>query len=714
MKKIFISLFLCLVLTSAFAVEGMWIPTLLKKYNIEEMQKMGFKLSADDIYNVNHASMKDAVVLFGSGCTGELISGDGLLITNHHCGFGQIQKHSTLSHDYLTDGFWAKNRSEELVNPGLTVQFLVKMEEVTALVTKGVKADMPDDTIKKLIATNIEVVKKSYAGKSSYQVDVKPLFYGNQYFAYVYEVFKDVRLVGAPPVSIGKFGGDTDNWVWPRHTGDFSLFRVYADKNNQPATYSPDNVPYHPKKFFSINLKGIKEGDFTMVFGFPGTTQEYIPSQAVQLLIEKSNPNKVDVRNAKLTIMEKQMAADPKVRIQYASKYAGVSNAWKKWQGETKGLVRLHAIEVKQKEEKTFSQWVNQDAGRMKKYGPILGDFAKLYGELSDYQQVYDLYNEAILRGSDVFGLIARFDQLGQSVSDTAKFKKQKIALTQYLPGYLKDYDRATERLILPALLKIYFQRVDPKYLPGKLNSLKSDLLNGSYVQKAFDKSIFSDSLKIKSLLANFGAKTPRKMQKDRLFGLYTSLSDHYLKNIEPAYQKLSQEILKTQKLYMAAIMEMKQGQRIMADANLTLRVTYGKVEGYEPMDGVYYQYFTTLKGVMEKQDPNNSDFVVPGKLKSLYQTKDYGSYANSTGEVPIAFCASNHTTGGNSGSPVINANGELIGVNFDRCWEGTMSDVLFDPDRCRNIALDIRYALFVIDKFAGAGYLLKEMNLIK
>ena len=492
------------------------------------------------------------------------------------------------------------------------------------------------------------------------------------------------------------------------------MFRIYADKNNQPAAYSPDNVPYHPKKFFSINLRGIKEGDFTMVFGFPGTTQEYLPSQAVQLLIEKSNPNKVDVRTAKLNILERQMATDPKVRIQYASKYAGVSNAWKKWQGETKGLVRLHAVEKKQQEEQLFAKWVSQDKERERMYGHILGDFAKLYKELSDYQLVNDLYNETIARGSDVLGLVARFDQLGQSVGDTAKFNKQKIALAQYLPGYLKDYDRATERLILPALLKIYLERVDPKYLPGTLNSLKLDLMNGTYVQKAFDKSIFSDSVKIKSLLNGFSVKSVKKLQKDGLFFLYATISGHYTKNIEPNYLKLSQEILKTQKEYMAAILEMKKEQRIMADANLTLRVTYGKVEGYEPMDGTYYEYFTTLKGVMEKQNPNIADYVVPEKLKKLYETKDYGAYANSTGEVPIAFCASNHTTGGNSGSPVINANGELIGVNFDRCWEGTMSDVLFDPDRCRNIALDIRYALFVIDKFAGAGYLLNEMNLIK
>ena len=701
-----------LLFKSGYAVEGMWIPTLLKKYNIEEMQKMGFKLSADDIYEVNHASMKDAVVLFGSGCTGELISGDGLLITNHHCGFGQIQKHSSLQHDYLSDGFWAGNRAEELTNPGLTVQFLVRMEEVTMEVTKGITEEMKEDVAKKQLAANIESIKKYYSGKEKYLVDVKPLFYGNQYFVYVYEVFKDIRLVGAPPVSIGKFGGDTDNWVWPRHTGDFSLFRIYAGKDNKPATYSPDNVPYHPKKFFPINLKGNKEGDFTMVFGFPGTTQEYLPSQAVQLLIEKSNPNKVDARTIRLGILERQMASDPKVRIQYASKYAGISNAWKKWQGETKGLVRLHAVEIKQKEEAEFSKWILQDAIREKKYGSIFTDFKQAYASLGEIQVAYDLYNETVLRGSDVFGLISRVEMLEKSLPDSAKYSAQRKALTESLPGYLKDYDRTTDQLILPAMLKIYVERVDKKYLPQKLNEHRNDFLNGSIVEAAYKKSIFSDSIKIKSLLSNLNTKSFKKLHKDPLYALYSNLTAFYNKNIEPSYLKLSQEILKTQKNYMAAILEQKNGLRLMADANLTLRVTYGKTEGFEPMDGVYYQYYTTLKGMIGKEDPKISDYVVPEKLKKLYLTKDYGIYANAAGEMPIAFCASNHTTGGNSGSPVLDANGELIGVNFDRCWEGTMSDVLFDPERCRNIALDIRYALFVIDKFAGAGYLLKEMQL--
>lgn len=714
MRKIFISLLVSLSFMQAFSIEGMWIPTLLKKYNIEEMQKMGFKLTAEDIYDVNNASMKDAVVLFGSGCTGELISGDGLLITNHHCGFGQIQKHSSVEHDYLAEGFWAKSRSEELSNPGLTVQFLVKMEEVTGEVLKGSREDMGDEELKKLITGNIEAVKKSYQSAPGYLVDVKPLFYGNQYFAYVYEVFRDVRLVGAPPVSIGKFGGDTDNWVWPRHTGDFSLFRIYAGKDNKPASYSKDNVPYRPKKFFSINTGGLREGDFTMVFGFPGTTQEYLPSQAVQLLIEKSNPNKVDVRSARLNILDKQMAGNPKVRIQYAAKAAGLSNAWKKWQGETLGLVRLNAIDRKKMEEARFSEWVKGNSEREKKYGNILPDFSRYYAELSEYQVAYDLYNEAILRGSDVFGLMGRIEQLAQSVGDTAGFRRQKAVMGTYISSYLKDYDHETDALVLPEMLKIFLNRVDGKFIPENVNANRENLVNSAFVQSVYRKSIFSDTLKIKEIVNHFDAGTIKRLQKDKLYLLYTSLSGYFKKNMEPAWQKTNQSILKTQKAYMAAILEMKKGQKIMADANLTLRVTYGRIEGFEPKDGIYYQPFTTLQGVMEKEDPNVPDYYVPEKLKQLYQRKDFGTYTDAMGEVPIAFCASNHTTGGNSGSPVLNQNGELIGVNFDRCWEGTMSDVLFDPERCRNIALDVRYALFIIDKFAGAGYLLNEMHLVK
>ncbi len=714
MRKSVLFLALVAIVGNLSAKEGMWIPTLLKKYNIEEMQQMGFKLSAEDIYDVNHASMKDAVVLFGGGCTGELISPDGLLITNHHCGYGQIQAHSTIENDYLTHGFWAMNRNEELVNPGLSVQFLQKMEDVTDQVMDGVEESMDEAARSEKIANNIEKVKATYSAGADYPADVKPLFYGNQYFVYVYEVFRDVRLVGAPPSSIGKFGGDTDNWMWPRHTGDFSLFRIYAGKDNKPAAYSAENVPYKPRKFFQINMEGIKDGDFTMVFGFPGSTQRYLPSQAVKLIMEQSDPNRVAVRTAKLELMASQMEADPKVRIQYSSKYASVSNAWKKWQGEVKGLIRLDAVEVKQAEEAKFQAWVDADPARKAKYGELLNDFEKLYNELEPYQIVTDYYQETVLRGTDVAGIISQFELLESLEGDTEKQNRLIEGLKRAVAAYLKDYDPATDEKIFAAMMDIYAHKIDPQHQPEQFGKIKPMIGNEEFLEKYYRKSLFTDSVKLKSFLNNFGKKSIRKLEKDPLYDLYAQIKGHYNRNVDPLYRELNQLILAVQKKYMAAIMEMRENERLMADANLTLRVAYGKVEGFEPADGVRYQYFTTVKGIMEKDNPEIYDYDVPDQLQKLYEHRDFGSYANHTGEVPVAFCASNHTTGGNSGSPVLNAEGQLIGVNFDRCWEGTMSDIMFDPEMCRNIALDIRYALFIIDKFAGAGYLLKEMEIVR
>jgi hypothetical protein len=714
MKKLIPLFVLVLLFELLTAKEGMWIPTLLKKYNIKEMQKMGFKLTADDIYNVNHASMKDAVVLFGGGCTGELISDDGLLITNHHCGYGQIQSHSSIEHDYLTDGFWAKNKGEELPNPDLSVQFLLNMEDVTDKILVGVDENMDDETRNKIILKNIENVKATYSSGENYKADVKTLFYGNQYFVYVYEIFRDIRLVGAPPSAIGKFGGDTDNWMWPRHTGDFSLFRIYAGKDNKPAAYSPDNVPYKPKKHFQISMKGINEGDFTMVFGFPGSTQRYLPSQAVKLIMEQSDLNRVAVRTAKLNILASQMEADPKVRIQYSSKYVSAANAWKKWQGEVKGLKRLDAIKVKQEEEAKFMTWVNAEAERVQKYGPILTDFERLYKEIKPYQVVNDYYLEIIQRGTDVANLIAVFELAEKTVSDTAKFNMLVKGLNRTIQGFLKNYDPVTDRKVFVALMKIYKEKVDPEYLPKDFMVLKSQLGIDEFLSGYYSKSLFTDSVRLKTFLKNFNTKSVKRMTKDPLYSLFVELKDHYNQNIDPVFKELSNDIQKVQKQYMLALMEMNQNEQMIADANLTLHVAYGKIEGYKPADGTKYHYSTTLKGIMEKDNPKIYDYNVPESLRKLYRDRDYGIYANQSGEVPVAFCASNHTTGGNSGSPVLNAEGQLIGVNFDRCWEGTMSDIMFDPELCRNIALDIRYALFIIDKFAGAGYLLDEMDIVR
>jgi hypothetical protein len=713
LRLFFIFLIFITVSTGLFAKEGMWIPSLLQKYNIEEMAKMGFKLSAEDVYSVNHASMKDAVVLFGGGCTGGVISADGLLITNHHCGFGQIQEHSSVEHDYLTNGFWAMNKSEELTNPGLTVQFLVKMEDVSDKMLKNITDPMNQTARRDTLIKNSEKIKKAYLSGTGYSADIKPIFNGNQYFIYVYEVFKDIRLVGAPPVAIGKFGGDTDNWVWPRHTGDFSLFRIYAGKDNKPANYSANNVPYKPRKFFPINLKGVKEGDFTMVFGYPGTTQRYIPSHAVNLIMNQSDPAKVSIRTAKLAIWAERMKTDPKIRIQYAGKYVSAANGWKKWQGEVKGLVRLDAFNVKKEGEAEFDKWVASDPQKVLKYGSVLSDFSKHYTKYLPYQAAFDYYTECIQRGSDIFTLAARFELL-ETITDKELLNKEVRKLKESLAVYFKNYDQTTDERVWSALLKIYVEKTDPKFIPEQLGKLASVIGTDHFTATTYRKSFLTDSLKINKLLDDLSTKSIKKLQKDPIYALFKIIRQQYLTTVDQTYRIITADIDAVQKKYTAAIMEMNSGKRMMVDANLTLRIAYGQIEGYKPADGVVFNHSTTLKGIIEKNNPEIYDYRVPASLNKLYQTKDFGQYANESGDVAVGFCASNHTTGGNSGSPVVNANGELIGLNFDRCWEGTMSDIVYDPDQCRNIALDMHYALFIIDKFAGAGYLLNEMEIVK
>ncbi len=711
-KNLFLSVFALLSFLSLQAKEGMWIPTLLNKYNIEEMKQMGFKLTADDIYSVNQASMKDAVVLFGSGCTAELISGDGLLITNHHCGFDAIQNHSSLQHDYLTNGFWAKNHQEELANPGLSVRFLNRMEDVSDQILAGTEGK-PNDSISVVISRNTKQMIAKASEKGKFEAAVQPLFYGNQYFLYVYEVFTDVRLVGAPPTSIGKFGGDTDNWMWPRHTGDFSYFRIYANKDNQPAKYSPDNVPYKPKKFFKISIKGVQPNDFTLVFGYPGRTQEYLPSQAIQQIMEQGDPDKIKIRDLKLGLLATDMNKDPGVRIQYAAKYANTSNAWKKWQGEVKGLKRLNAIETKQKFESEFKNWVDANPERKSRYSEVLPNFEKLYSQIASYTKANDYYGEIVLRGTDIFSIISFFDAIEARWSTLSTADQQKIqnAIQAKLDEYFNEYNRATDEKVFGKLLGLYAKEMDPAFLPEDFKTLMSKTSQDELISKVYRKSVFTDQAKLAEITSGLNAKKLKTLSQDQVFQIFRSLKKQFESKVEPYFTSIQKQIDGNMKTYTAGIMEMNQGKSLWPDANKTLRVSYGKVEGFEPMDGVTYIYYTTLEGIMQKDNPAIYDYNVPQALRDLYQKKDYGRYGQN-GQMNVCFTASNHTTGGNSGSPVIDANGNLVGVNFDRCWEGTMSDLMFDPERCRNIALDIRYALFITDKLAGAGYLLDEMKI--
>lgn len=653
------------------ADEGMWLPSeILKK--IKDIQSQGFKLSAEDIYSVNQSSLKDAVVRFGSGCTGELISSEGLLITNHHCGFGQIQAHSSVEHDYLRDGFWAMSREEELPNPGLTVSFLEYMIDVTDEVLKGYKPKMTEEKRIALVEKNSKKIEeKAVKGKKGLVANVKPIYYGNQYFLFVYKVYTDVRLVGAPPSSIGKFGGDTDNWMWPRHTGDFSVFRVYAGEDNEPADYSPNNVPLRPKKFFKINAKGISEGDFTMVYGFPGTTREYLFSEAVKNTALVSNPHKIALRTLRLDIQKREMDKDQAVRIKYASKQARVANAWKKWQGEAKGIIRLDAVGKKQAFEAQFDKW----AEGKPEYEGLMAKFKELYASIEELLLVQDYQSEAL-------NAVELITFAGKGQPDAELF--------------YKDYYMPIDKASFIALYQAYDKNIDDTY---KSSYFKEQL------QKFGSVEAWADAL--------FTQEPNLAMAAE----IYRQTNAYYKENIAPTLETVNKEITLLYRTYMKGMMEYNEanqaGKIFYPDANSTLRVTYGKVKGYSPADAVYYTPVSSLEGIIQKDNPDIYDYNIPQKLRDLYAAKDYGRWEEN-GSVPVAFIATNHTSGGNSGSPVLDADGNLIGVNFDRVWEGTMSDVVYDAEICRNISLDIRYALFVMDKLAGAKHLVEEMEIIQ
>ena len=716
MKKLLIVMaVLMLPFRALLAGEGMWIPMLLKQLNEKEMKEMGMNISAEDIYSINQSSLKDAIVLFGRGCTGEIVSDQGLLLTNHHCGFGQIQKHSSLENDYLTNGFWAMNKGEELPNPGLTVTMLMKMEEVTAQVLEGVSDDMTEADRSAKIAENSKKLVEAAEKESGYSVFIRDFFLGNQYYMIYNQIFKDIRLVGAPPSNIGKFGGDTDNWMWPRHTGDFSVFRIYVDKDGKPADYSPDNVPYKPAYHLPVSLKGVDEGDFTFVFGYPARTSEYLPAVAVNLITEVTNPPKIKLRETRLDIFGKYAANDPKVRIQYAAKDAGVANYWKKMIGESKGIRRLNGIERKQQLEKEFTAWAK--AGNHTAYEGLIPAFDNTYAQLEPINLASDFVREGGM-GIELISFAARFKALSEVTKETdpAKIESMVASLKNQSADFFKDYYQPIDREVAKALLTIYRAEQPENFRPAFLNEIdnkyKGDV--AAYVEQLFDKSLFAQEESVNKLLNSFGSKKAKTIQRDPAFQAFNSLSEFFVGNLQPKIISLNATIDSLERLYMRGLMDMQPEKRFYPDANFTLRVTYGHVDGYSPADAVEYNHFTTYKGILEKEDPNVYDYVVEPKLKTLFETKDFGPYADKDGNLRVAFTASNHTTGGNSGSPVLNADGQLVGINFDRCWEGTMSDLMYDPEMSRNISVDIRYLLFIMDKYAGAGHLVKEMTLVE
>ncbi|MBS4061365.1 MAG: S46 family peptidase [Bacteroidetes bacterium] len=720
MKKLIFSLWIVLLpFRLLLAGEGMWIPMLLQQLNEKEMKEMGMRISAEDIYSINNSSMKDAIVLFGRGCTGEIVSDQGLLLTNHHCGFGQIQKHSSVENDYLTNGFWAMNKSEELPNPGLTVTMLVKMEEVTNLILEGITADMPEAQRSAKIRENTKKLTDTAAKESGLDVMVRPFYHGNEYYMFYNRIFKDIRLVGAPPSNIGKFGGDTDNWMWPRHTGDFSVFRIYVDKEGKPSEYHPDNVPYKPAYHFPMSLKGVDEGDFTFVFGYPARTNQYLPSKAMHLITEVSNPERVSIRGTRLEIFKQYSNADPKVRIQYAAKDASVANAWKKMIGESKGLKRLNGIEKKNKLEEEFMQWAKIDPAFDKAYSGIIPAFNKNYEQLEKFTLASDYINECGL-GIEVFAFALRFkplfDEAGKEKPDDKKISELIEGLRKLSEDFFKDYHQPVDQDVAKALLKLYLSKQPEGFRPDFLETINAKYKGNveAYVQMVFARSLFVSKESVNKLLNDFSPKKLRLIERDPAFMASVSMRNFFEQNIQLQMRDLTASNDSLQRLYMRGLMDMQTNKRFYPDANFTLRVTYGKVEGYAPADAVYYQHFTTLEGIMEKENPDIYDYVVEDRLKELYLNKDYGDYADKEGRIRVAFAASNHTTGGNSGSPVLNADGHMVGINFDRCWEGTMSDLMYDSAMSRNISIDVRYLLFIIDKFAGAKHLVDEMTIIR
>ncbi|MBU4537591.1 MAG: S46 family peptidase [Weeksellaceae bacterium] len=696
----------------AFAQQygGMWIPTEL---NEKEMKDLGMKISAKQIFDPSKPSIKDAVVQFNGGCTAEIISPQGLLLTNHHCGYGQIQKHSTVQNDYLSDGFWAKDMNGELPNPGVTVDFIADIKEVTGEVLAGTQ-NLDAKAAQDLINKNLETVKAGFKLESWQKVIIKPMYYGNKYYAYIIETYKDIRLVGAPPQSIGKFGSDTDNWVWPRHTGDFSMFRIYAGKDNKPAEYSKDNIPYKPKHFLPISIKDKQENDFTFVFGFPGRTTEYLPAIAVEKVMNETDPAMISVREVALKTLDEKMRVDAATRIKYASKYASVANYWKKWIGEVEGLKKSDAVGKKKKYEQTL---ISKNA----QIKPTIDELNRLYTEQSPYALNKAYYSETV-RNAETFTLANNFYNFVQATESEKMDAKTAENFKARLSGIYTDYDAVLDAKVTAKLLALYVNKTPKEFLPAGFEQYKDENQNLKTIEDLSKNSVitgrgslngantYSDINKVfadqKVLVQN--------LKNDPLMKLFGSLRETYMNTTDAKFTALQDQIDVLQKKFMAQQMETDKDRKFFPDANSTLRVTYGQVKGSNPRDAVSYGYQTHVAGIMEKYVPGDYEFDVPKKLIQLYNTKDYGIYKDKTGDVPVNFTATNHTTGGNSGSPALDANGNLIGLNFDRQWEGTMSDINYDPRFSRNIMVDTKYILFVIDKYANAKWLINEMKIVK
>ena len=719
MKRNLILLLVVGFLTTTFSTklkadEGMWLPLLIKRLNYVDMQKEGLKLTAEEIYSANHSSLKDAIIQLGNGCTGEIISNEGLILTNHHCGFGSIQSHSTVEHDYLTDGFWAMTKQEELPNPGFFVKFLVRMDDVTSQILKDVKSDLTEEQRAEIINNAIHELQNLNSDGGKYDVVIKPFFNGNEYYMFIMQTYNDVRLVGAPPSSIGKYGGDTDNWMWPRHTGDFSMFRVYTAPDGSPAKYSPDNIPMQPKHFLPVSLDGVKKGDFAMILGYPGRTDRYLTSYGVQHNLKLVYPTRIKIRRAKLDIYTEDMKADPKVRIQYASKYASVSNYWKNFIGMSKGLKKLKIAEQKKATEDRLTAWIAEKPERKAMYGSAISDIDSAYYIIDKYTVEKYYYYEAVKYGPEILNASAAYknllEELQKENPDEAKVKEMTDALSKKASAFFKDYNLNTDKKLFAKMMEMFHENViadqQPQYLIDISNKYKLDF--AKMADKVYSSTMFADKIQLDDFLENPSAT---KLAEDPAYVAMQAFSDNFEK-YKKETEKASEQLAVGNRLFIDALRKMEVDKKLYPDANFTMRLTYGQVNGYDAADAVHYKYYTTIDGLMQKEDPNNPEFIVPTKLKKLYMTKDYGQYGEDN-TLRVCFLSNNDITGGNSGSPVINGKGELIGLAFDGNWEAMSGDIAFEPELQRTISVDIRYVLFIIDKYAGATNLIDEMQLV-
>lgn len=690
------------------AEEGMLIPSVIQAFE-SDMKARGMKLTAEDIYSVNNASLKDAILHFNGGCTAELVSDRGLLLTNHHCGFSQIQYHSSLQNDYLKYGFWAKSLKEELANPGLYAARMVRIDDVTEAMNFGITSTMSAQEKAEIHKKNgLTLIQDAIRG-THFQADIKPFNYGNDFYIIVREVFNDVRLVGAPPSSVGKFGGDTDNWVWPRHTGDFSVFRVYAGADNKPATYNEANKPYKPLHYLPISMVPRKEGDFTMVYGFPGITEQHLVSGHIKYIIDMERPARIEMRASALKEIDAAMRSSDEVRIQYAAKQARIANAYKKWIGQVDGLVNLEAVKVKQQEEANYLKAAMQKEDRTM-YRNLIAEMNQLVERYKNDDYAGALHVEYLSTGPEIFSLARNFYRLEKGLEDGLTgeaLEEAKKKLVQSIEYHFKNYNLGLDKAIFKSVTNTFLQLTPPSYLPSELKDQKESAL----ADKIYTKSFLTDVEAAKKVANQLSAKKIKKLKKDPGYALYQSVLSNYVDRIAPKVSAFNGEMEEKLKIYVAGKYAMFPNNKHWADANSTLRITYGSLEGSAPIDGMRYTEHTTTDGILDKHRTGNPDFELLPDLKTLYEKRDFGRYAQD-GDLWVCFTGSNHTTGGNSGSPVIDGEGRLMGLNFDRSWESTMSDYMFDPDRCRNIVVDIRYVLWVMDKYAGAGYLVEEMKL--